>query len=108
MPGVFEFKPYASTKDWREHPFVAFERGYVRVDLPAPLAINRAGTAEVFRDLGGETAPTTTHPVLPSISAMASQARNFCSPAKRRRCAPPPRRATRSSCRDWAMSPAFA
>jgi hypothetical protein len=34
---------------------VAFERGFVHVELPAPLAINIAGRVEVFRDEGGTT-----------------------------------------------------
>jgi predicted dehydrogenase len=77
VPGVFEFTPYASTKDWREYAIVCFERGYVRVDLPAPLAVNRAGTAKVFRDDGGGTIPFATRPVFPAKSAMYSQAENF-------------------------------
>ena len=77
VPGVFEFTPYNSKNDWREYGIVCFEKGYVRVDLPTPLAINRAGTAEVFRDAGNGTFPASTFPVFPSKSAMCSQAENF-------------------------------
>lgn len=77
IPGVFEFTPYESKNDWREYAIVCFEKGYVRVDLPAPLAINRAGTVEVFRDAGDGTLPASTFPVFPAKSAMCSQAENF-------------------------------
>jgi len=77
VPGVIEFTPYASTKDWREYAMVCFERGYVRVDFPAPLACNRAGTVEIFRDDGGTATPLTTRPVFPARSAMFAQAENF-------------------------------
>jgi predicted dehydrogenase len=111
LPGVFEFKPYTSTKDWREHALVAFERGYVRVDFPAPLALHRAGTVEVFRDLGGETTPTTTLPVFPHVSAMAAQARNFVrllSGEKTPLCNAAEALAALVVAREWAMAPAFS
>jgi len=111
LPGVFEFTPYRSTKDWRENALVAFERGYVRVDLPAPLAINRAGSAEVFCDLGGESTPTTTIPVLPHVSAMTAQAKNFVrfvSGEKTPLCSAADALASLVVARDWAMAPAFS
>jgi len=111
LPGVFEFTPYLSSKDWREQALVAFEHGYVRVDLPAPLAINRAGTVEVFRDSGGESTPTTTSPVFPSVSAMTSQARNFVrflSGEKTPLCSASDGLAALVTSRDWAMAPAFS
>ncbi len=77
IPAIFEFSPYQSTRDWREYAIVYFERGYVRFDLPAPLANHRAGTAEVFFDPGDGSTPTTTTPVFPFRSAMESQAANF-------------------------------
>ncbi|HEU5078799.1 MAG TPA: Gfo/Idh/MocA family oxidoreductase [Opitutaceae bacterium] len=111
LPGVFEFKPYTSTKDWRENAFVAFERGYVQIDLPAPLAINRAGTVEVFRDLGGESTPITIRPVLPAVSAMTSQARNFIrflSGESTPLCSASEALAALVTAREWAMAPAFS
>ncbi|HVU23027.1 MAG TPA: Gfo/Idh/MocA family oxidoreductase [Opitutus sp.] len=111
FPGVFEFAPYRSTKDWRENALVAFERGYVRVDLPAPLAINRAGTAEVFCDLGGEAIPGTTIPVFPHVSAMAAQAKNFVGFLAGERtplCPAAEALAALVTCREWATAPAFA
>lgn len=75
VPGVFEYAPYNAT-DWREYGIVCFEKGYVRVDLPAPLAINRPGRAEVYRN-DGTSLPTTTVPTFPAKSAMWTQAENF-------------------------------
>ncbi|MEK6796939.1 MAG: Gfo/Idh/MocA family oxidoreductase [Spirochaetota bacterium] len=75
VPGVMEFSPYNAT-DWREYGIIYFEKGYVRVDLPAPLAINRPGRTEVYRN-DGATVPTTTVATFPAKSAMVSQAENF-------------------------------
>lgn len=77
IPAVFEFSPYESTKDWREHAMVGFDHGYVRLDLPAPLATNRAGTVEIFCDKGIDHTATTTSPVIGFKSAMDCQADNF-------------------------------
>lgn len=110
LPGVFEFKPYTSTKDWREHALVAFEHGYVRVDLPAPLAIHRAGTVEIFRDPGGDSTPTTTLPVLPQLSAMSTQAKNFVRLLQGDEtplCSAADALAALVVARDWATAPAF-
>lgn len=77
VPGVFEFTPYASTKDWRESALIAFERGFVRVSLPAPVVNNLAGQVEVFRDEGGTAVPVSVMPVFPARSALQQQAVNF-------------------------------
>ena len=76
-PAVFEFTPYQSKSDWVEYAEVCFEHGYVRVELPAPLAINVAGTAEFFRDPEGAGTPEHIRPVLPHECAMRSQAHQF-------------------------------
>ena len=76
VSGVIEMCPYRTTVDWHESALVAFDRGYVRLDLPAPLAINRPGEVEFFRDPGG-IPPETIRPQLPWIHAMRQQAANF-------------------------------
>lgn len=75
--GVIEMTPYATTIDWQESALVAFERGYVRIDLPAPLAANRPGRVEILRDPGGGVVPETIVPTLPWVHAMRQQAVNF-------------------------------
>jgi len=72
-----EMSPYNTTVDWQEHAMICFERGWIRVDLPAPLAFNRPGRVEIFRDPGNGVAPRTEIPQLPWVHAMWSQAQNF-------------------------------
>jgi predicted dehydrogenase len=106
VPGVFEFTPYNSTKDWREQGQICFEKGFVKVDLPAPLAINRAGTAELFRDDGGEALPTSTLPVFSSKSAMFSVAECFLAARRGEKTVlstPEEARDSLVVARDWAV-----
>lgn len=73
---TLEMAPYWRSRDWEETFFVGFEKGYVKVELPAPLACQQPGTVTVYRDNGcGE--PTVTQPVLPRVAAMKNQAMNF-------------------------------
>jgi predicted dehydrogenase len=77
VTGSLEMSPYQTTLDWQESALVAFEKGYVRLDLPAPLASNRPGRVELFRDPGGGEQPRTVVPQLPWVHAMRSQAASF-------------------------------
>ena len=77
VAGVIEMSPYQTTRDWHESALVAFERGYVKLDLPAPLANHRPCAVEVFRDPGGGVTPETLRPTLPWEHAMRRQAMNF-------------------------------
>ena len=77
VTGTIEMTPYQTTVDWQESGLVCFEKGYVRVDLPAPLASNRPGRVEIFRDPGKGVTPQTVIPQLPWIHAMRQQAVNF-------------------------------
>lgn len=85
---VIEMTPYRTTIDWQESALVAFERGYVKLDLPAPLAMNRPGRVEILADPGNGSAPTTTRPQLPWVHAMRQQAVNFVKVVRHQ--APPP------------------
>lgn len=77
VPAVYECTPFNSTKDWREHAAVFFDKGFVKIDAPAPLAVNRAGTAELFKDTGADALPTTIMPVFAYKSSMFSLAETF-------------------------------
>lgn len=77
VPGLIEMSPYQTTVDWQESALVAFEHGYVKLDLPAPLVRNRAGRVEILRDVGAGVSPIVTSPHLPSVHAMRQQAINF-------------------------------
>jgi predicted dehydrogenase len=72
-----EMSPYQTTLDWQEHALVCFQKGWLRLELPAPLTINRAGRLEIFRDPGNGVTPKTEIPQLPWAGAMLQQARNF-------------------------------
>ena len=82
VAGVIEMSPYQTTVDWQESAFVAFERGYVKLELPAPLAFNRPGKVEVFSDPGHGATPSFVVPQLPWVHAMRQQAFNFVSAIK--------------------------
>jgi len=77
VAGTIEMTPYSTTIDWQESALVAFERGYIKLNLPAPLAANRAGTVEILRDPGNGATPEVTIPHLPNVHAMRQQAINF-------------------------------
>ena len=77
VTGSIEMSPYRTTIDWQESALVAFERGYLKLELPAPLASNRPGRVEILRDPGNGVMPTTTIPQLPWVEAMHQQAINF-------------------------------
>lgn len=77
VAGCIEMAPYQTTVDWHEEALVGFEQGYVRLRLPAPLARNRAGAVEMYRDPGGGKAPEVVRPVLPWGHAMRAQAERF-------------------------------
>jgi predicted dehydrogenase len=74
---TIEMSPFMTTVDWEESALVCFERGWIKIELPAPLTINRAGRVTVFKDPGNGATPMTTTPTMPWLSAMQNQARNF-------------------------------
>lgn len=77
LPCAIEMSPYVTTVDWQEEALVAFERGYVKIGLPAPLASNRPGNVEILKDPGKGVTPSRTVPHLPWVHAMRQQAMNF-------------------------------
>ena len=80
--GIIEMTPYSTTIDWQESALVAFERGYVKIELPAPVAINRPGKVELLRDPGDGATPQTIVPQMPWLGAMRRQAVNFLAAIK--------------------------
>ena len=76
VPCVIEMGAYRTTLDWQESALVAFEHGWIKLDLPAPLAVNRPGRVEIFRDADGAE-PQTLVPQLPWVHAMRQQAVHF-------------------------------
>jgi predicted dehydrogenase len=82
IAGTIEMSPYTTTIDWQESALVAFEHGYIKLELPAPLASNRPGRVEVYRDPGRGETPQTIVPTLPWVHAMRQQAMNFVAAVK--------------------------
>ncbi len=77
VTSTIEMAPYQTSIDWQESALVCFERGWINVDLPAPLASNRPGRVTVHRDPGEGAEPTREQPQLPWIHAMKAQTMNF-------------------------------
>ncbi|MGB9619889.1 MAG: Gfo/Idh/MocA family protein, partial [Armatimonadota bacterium] len=88
IAGIIEMTPYQTTLDWQEQALVCFEKGYIKIDLPVPLAINRPGRVEIMCDPGDGKTPETIVPTLPWVHAMRQQAINFVSAIKGE-CKPP-------------------
>jgi predicted dehydrogenase len=84
---TLEMAPYSTSIEWHEHIIACFEKGFVRIDLPAPLARQRAGKVTVMRDNGKE-APSYLEPIMPNVHAMRNQARNFIAAVRGDRPAP--------------------
>ncbi len=72
-----EMTPFQTSLDWQEHALVCFERGWIRLELPSPLAFTRPGKVTLFRDPGQGAVPVTSEPQMPWVHAMWQQARNF-------------------------------
>lgn len=77
VAGVIEMAPYQTTIDWQESALIAFERGWIKLDLPAPLVLNQPGRVSVYSDLGNGATPLAASPDLPPVHAMRQQAINF-------------------------------
>ena len=75
VTGTIEMSPYRTSIDWQEEALVCFERGWLRIELPAPVALNRPGRVTVYSDAGGT--PMREEPTLPWTHAMKQQAQNF-------------------------------
>ncbi len=77
VSGIIEMAPFETTYDWQESALIAFQRGWIRLNLPAPLALNQSGTVEIYADPGLPVQPSFTKPSLPHVHAMRAQAQNF-------------------------------
>ena len=44
---TLELGTYTTPKDWQEQSFVAFQKGWIKLDLPCPLTITQSGTVTV-------------------------------------------------------------
>jgi predicted dehydrogenase len=77
VPATIEVTPYRLAVGFDEEILVAFDRGFVRL-RPAPsLAINRAGTLDVYRGQANGVLPELSSPQLPWTDPMQAQAADF-------------------------------
>ncbi len=74
---TIEMTPYRTTEGWEESALVAFEKGYLSIQLPPPLAIGRAGVVELYEDIDYGQTPMRTSPRPRCVGAMRQQATNF-------------------------------
>ena len=72
-----EMSPYETTIDWQESALICFQKGWIKLELPCPLAFTRPGKVEIFRDPNRQTTPKTETPQLQWVHAMWQQATNF-------------------------------
>jgi predicted dehydrogenase len=84
---TLEMAPYSTSIEWHEGIFIAFEKGFIRIELPAPLVRQIAGKVIVMRD-NGKAAPSYSEPIMPTLSAMRNQAKNFLAAVRGERPAP--------------------
>jgi len=79
VTGLLETNTHSTTVDWQEIALVCFDHAWIKVELPAPLAMNRPGRLTVFRDPSKATPGQGGHfePMLPNDHAMKQQARFF-------------------------------
>jgi predicted dehydrogenase len=84
---TLEMAPYSTSIEWHEGIFIAFEKGFIRIELPAPLVRQIAGKVIVMRD-NGKAAPSYSEPIMPTSSAMRNQAKNFLAAVRGERPAP--------------------
>ncbi|MDR0668821.1 MAG: Gfo/Idh/MocA family oxidoreductase [Treponema sp.] len=86
VPVTLEMAPYRPNQEWHESALVCFEKGFVKLELPAPLMSQRAGKVTVYRNIEGNESYTV--PVLPYVSALRNQAANFIKAIKGEKRAP--------------------
>jgi predicted dehydrogenase len=71
---VLEMAPFRMRQGWWEQALIGFERAFIEIALPAPLA-EVSGTVRIVTDTGGQV--TDQRPRLAPVSAMRQQAMSF-------------------------------
>jgi len=75
ITATLEMAAYHTRDHWEEAYTVCFEKGYIRIELPAPMARQHSGRVLVYRGVGEVT--SMEEPVMRSRWAMSEQARRF-------------------------------
>ena len=79
---VLEMSSYGLQHRWDEFYTLNFDGGQIRLEMPAPMARQRAGEVTIYRQSGEGGSPQVTQPVLPQKWAFLEQARAFIASLK--------------------------
>ncbi|RAP73619.1 Gfo/Idh/MocA family protein [Paenibacillus montanisoli] len=85
---TLEMATYHTSIEWHEQVLCSFEKGFVRVDIPAPLVRQQAGKVTIYKDNPQLGQPEIVQPIMPNVSAMRNQALNFLAAVRGERPAP--------------------
>jgi predicted dehydrogenase len=79
VPCTLEMAPCGLRHSWEESYRICFERGRIDLQLPSPMARQRAGDVSIYTHSGfdGADVPQEARPVLPQRWAFLEQARHF-------------------------------
>jgi len=76
IPCSIERNTFTNTTAWMEELFVGFDKAFIKLEMPPPFSLNKAGVVTVMRDNGKEP-PTLTTPIMPNVHSFYMQAVNF-------------------------------
>jgi len=75
VPVTLEMAAYNAVDEWHEDYFLGFDKGYVKVSLPAPMERKRSGRVEIYKSTG--QGAVYERPVVKPRWSMYEQARIF-------------------------------
>lgn len=74
---LLEMSSYGLQHRWDEFYTLNFDKGQLHLEMPAPMARQRAGNVTVYRQSGSDGSPQETRPMLPQRWSFLEQARAF-------------------------------
>ena len=79
VPCTLEMAPCGHRDRWEEHYRIGFDGGLIQLDLPAPMARQRAGDVTIYKNtgFGSQEYAQEIRPVLPQHWSFLEQARHF-------------------------------
>ena len=79
VPCTLEMASCGHKDRWEEHYRIGFDGGLIQLDLPAPMARQRAGDVTIYKNtgFGSQGYAQEVRPVLPQNWSFLEQARHF-------------------------------
>jgi len=75
---ILEMANYGLQNTWQEFYKICFEKGKIDLQMPAPLARQRAGSVRIYKETGlVSSEPETIEPFIPQKWCFLEQARHF-------------------------------